>query len=357
MKFHLSPEQDALQDTIARTIGRVCSPRRRREFLDSGSDHDGTLWRALMDAGLGGLLIPEKWGGTGLGLETAALALEVVGKAGAPGPYLGHLLAGWAVAQSENEDLQSDWLPKLATGEVIGAIALDGWLPSPSRLSMSDGRLNGEIRLVPGAGLADVLVVGTPERLAFLTRGRGVTTTPVEGSDLTRRCWHLALDATPAAIVENGDTAARLFDAALVLIAADALGGAEQCLEMSVSHALQRKQFGQLIGQFQAIKHQLANMALDVEPARALVWYAAYAWDLGLPDARRAAAHAKAHLTDRFVSVSRAAVQIHGGIGYTWEHDLHLWFRRALFDCAYLGTPSIHWQRVAEIAGWAMAKA
>src|SRR6202012_2509545 len=145
---------------------------------------------------------------------------------------------------------------------------------------------------------------------------------------------------------------AAIYDAALVLMAADALGGAQYCADLSVGYAKEREQFGQPIGRRQALKHQLATMALEVEPARALMWYAGYAWDAGQPDAPRAVAMAKAHIADRFVSVARAAIAAHGGIGYTWEYGLSGWFRRSLFDRAYLGSPSLHRARAAELAGW-----
>jgi alkylation response protein AidB-like acyl-CoA dehydrogenase len=352
VKFHLSPEQEALQETVLRTIERVCPPKRRRELLEAGTDDDPATWGALMDAGLGGLLIPEEYGGTDLGLEFAALALEIVGKTATPGPYLGHLLAGWAISQSADDALKARWLPKLATGEAVAAVALDGWTPDTWRLEASGGTLTGEIKLVPGAGQAAVLVVGVQGGLAIVETAAGVETAAVDGADRTRRLWTVTFSGAPAQLVAFNEIGQRLVDAGLVLMAADALGGAEQCLEMSVEYAKQREQFGVVIGQFQALKHQLANMALEVEPARALVWYAAYAWDLHLPDSTRVAAHAKAHLCDRFVSVARAAVQAHGGIGYTWEYDLQIWFRRSLFDRAYLGAPSLHRERVAELAGW-----
>ncbi|MDB5425401.1 MAG: hypothetical protein JWQ29_2817 [Phenylobacterium sp.] len=352
MKFHLSPDQEALQDTVLRTIERVCPPARRRELLEAGTDHDPASWTALMDAGLGGLLIPEDFGGTALGLEAAALALEVVGRTATPGPYLGHLLAGWAIAQSDDDALKSDWLPKLATGEAIGAVALDAWTPDAWRLEATAGKLSGEVGLVPGAAQADVLIVGVQGGLAVVDATQGVTVAALEGIDPTRQLCKVTFAGAPAAFVASNSIGQRLVDAGLVLMAADALGGAEQCLTMSVAYAKQREQFGVVIGRFQALKHQLANMALEVEPARALVWYAAYAWDLSLPDASRVAAHAKAHLCDRFVSVARAAVQAHGGIGYTWDYDLQIWFKRSLFDRAFLGAPSLHRERAAALGGW-----
>lgn len=352
MKFHLSPEQEALQDSIAGTIARVCPPKRRRELMEAAVDDDPTVWRALMDIGLGGLMIPEAHGGMAWGLEAAALALEVLGKTATPGPFLGHLLAGWAIAQSDDETLKARWLPKLATGEVVGAIVLDGWSADDWRLEAAEGRLTGEIQLALGAGQAGVFVVGVQGGLAVVEADEACRAVAVEGADRTRRLWTLAFDGAPATMIADGAIGQRLVDAGLVLMAADALGGAEQCLEMSVEYARQREQFGVVIGRFQALKHQLANMALEVEPSRALVWYAAYAWDQALPDASWVAAHAKAHLADRFVSVARAAVQAHGGIGYTWDYDLQIWFRRSLHDRAWLGAPSYHRERAAMLAGW-----
>ena len=141
-------------------------------------------------------------------------------------------------------------------------------------------------------------------------------------------------------------------DAALVLLAADAFGGATRLVEMSVEYAKTREQFGVTIGHFQALKHQLANMAVDVEPARGLYWYAAHAQDHVPDQAERSAAIAKAHITDRYLQVARDAVEAHGGIGFTWECDVQIWFKRAMFDRAYLGSPALHRERSAQLAGW-----
>ena len=352
MKFHLSAEQEALQDSILRTVQRACPSERRRALLDAATDFDRGVWDALMEVGLGGLLIPEEHGGVELGLEEAALAFETLGQQATPGPYMGHVLAGWALAQSDDEALKSKWLARLAGGEAVAAVALEGWTPEDWRLELKDGRITGQIGLVPGADQADLLIIGVSGGLAIVEKGAEVAIEPINGSDLTRRLWRVNLSDAPATLIPSNSLGQRLVDAALVLIAAGALGGAEQCLTMSVGYAKQREQFGVVIGQFQGLKHQLANMALEVEPARALVWYAAYAWDLVLPDSSRVAAHAKAHLADRFVSVTRMAVQAHGGIGYTWDYDLQIWFRRSLFDRAFMGAPSLHRARVAEMAGW-----
>jgi alkylation response protein AidB-like acyl-CoA dehydrogenase len=346
VKFHLSEQQEQIQDSVRRTLESVCGPKRRREILDSNSDFDSATWKGLMEVGLGGLVLPEEFGGSGLDLVDAALAMERLGAHAAPGPFMGHILSGIAIAQSGDEELKKKWLPKLASGELVGAVAFgEGWRPE-----LWDGKL------APATGVekADIIVagVGGPSLVLVERSAAGVTINPIVSSDLTRRVASIGIDNASAPKIGGSKQAQRLFDAALVLLAADALGGAQTMLDMSVDYAKTREQFGVVIGQFQALKHQLANMALEVEPSRALVWYAAYAWDRELDDASRSAALSKAHLTDRFVSVARAAVQAHGGIGYTWEYDLQLWFKRSLFDRAYLGAPSLHRERAAELAGW-----
>ena len=202
-------------------------------------------------------------------------------------------------------------------------------------------RVSGVVKFVPSAPSAGVFLVGLAGgRLALVEAGEGVTVELHSSIDRTRRMAQVTFANAPAVLLDT-DVAA-VIDAGLVLTAADALGGAQKALDMSVAYAKERQQFGQPIGRFQGLKHQLATMALEVEPARALVWYAAYAFDAGLEDARRVAAIAKAHLTDRFVSVIRAAVAAHGGIGYTWEYDLSVWVRRSFYDRAFLGLSLIH---------------
>ncbi|HXQ45576.1 MAG TPA: acyl-CoA dehydrogenase family protein [Caulobacteraceae bacterium] len=355
MRFHLTDEQAALQETIRGAALDLCPPARRRDLLEATSDFDLPTWDGLMALGLGGLLVPEAFNGVGLGLEEAALAAEALGETATPGPFIGHLLATYALAQSDRASLKGRWLPHLAAGAVATtALGGDGQ-PGSWTAQMGDASLSGEIPFVMGADKAEVFVVGlSGGGLALVEADAAVSREPVTGTDLTRRLWRVRFDKAPATIIAGpGDSSVqRVADAALVLLAADALGGAEQCLAMTVDYAKQREQFGVVIGQFQALKHQLANMALEIEPARALVWYAAYALDQRLPDASRAAAHAKAHLADRFTSITRAATQAHGGIGYTWDYDLQIWFRRSLFDRAYLGSPSLHRERIAEMSGW-----
>ncbi len=309
-----------------------------------------------MALGLGGLAIPEVYGGSGLGLLDAALAVEVLGQGAAPGPLAWHLLTGIAVARSANAKARDAYLPDLASGETVATVAFGGdWLPGGWTLGLEDGVVSGAVKFSPSAEAASLYLVGLAGGgLALVEAGEGVVATAVKSTDRTRRLGSLTFDKAKAVVLfEPGDPeVGHIFDAGLVLVAADALGGAQYCVDLSVDYAKTREQFGQPIGQFQALKHQLANMALEVEPARAMLWYAAYAYDAGLAEAPRVAALTKAHICDRFVGITRAAIAAHGGIGYTWDYGLNDWFRRSIFDRAVLGSPAVHRDRAAALAGW-----
>jgi alkylation response protein AidB-like acyl-CoA dehydrogenase len=238
----------------------------------------------------------------------------------------------------------------LAVGEADGSFEPEAW-----SARVEKGRLHGEKAWVPFGAVADLLVVGTQGgRLALIERSApGVEVAPVDGLDRTRPLASLRFVDAPCDVLPGGVAAAgRVRDAGLVLLAADAFGAAEKLLEMTLAYARMREQFGQPIAQFQSVKHQLADLATEIEPMRALVWYAAHAQDHVRDDAERSAAIAKAHITDRAVDVARAAVELHGGIGFTWECDVQIWMKRALFDRALLGSPEMHRERQAALGGW-----
>lgn len=358
MNFDITEEQRLLQETIAQVLANECPLPRLREIFEGDKGHDPALWKSLVEMGLAGLIIPEEFGGAGLELLDLALATETLAHGGAPGPFLGHALASLAIAEGGSADQKSKWLPRLATGDAIGSIALDeeggAWQPDEWNLA-AGAALSGRKLHVPCAELADVFVVGVAEGgLALVEReASGVAISPFDGVDRARRIATVDFDGAPCETLPQGAAAARrVRDAGLVLLAADAFGTGSRLVEMSVEYAKVREQFGVTIGHFQALKHQLANMAVSMEPNRALYWYAAHAFDHVPEESERIAAIAKAHITDTAMQVARDAVEAHGGIGFTWECDVHLWFKRAMFDRAFLGTPSVHRERSAQLAGW-----
>jgi len=357
MDFGLSEEQQMLQETVRGFVENECPVPRLREIFDGESDFDETLWRGLAEMGIAGLLVPEQWGGAGMEMLELALVAEVLGAGAVPSPFFGHSLATLAISLGGSDAQKEKWLPDLADGSRLATVALgespEGWDPSDWKARVTDGVLSGAKSYVTSADVADWIVVGIADGgLAVVARdAAGVKIEPVGSVDRTQRSWRVRFE-NAAAEVLAGPVADRVRDAGLILLAADAFGGAWRLVEMSVEYAKTREQFGRKIAEFQAVKHQLADMAIEVEPARALFWYAAHAFDQLPDEAEHAAAIAKAHITDHFVQVSRDAVEIFGGIGLTWECEVHMWLKRALFDRTYLGLPSIHRERCAQLSGW-----
>jgi len=362
MDFGLSEDQVLLKETVRRYLGSECPTTRVRAIMESESGHDAALWQGLADLGVPGLAIPTAHGGAGLELLDLALAAEELGRACTPGPFLGCAMASAAFLASEDSDAKARWLPAVASGRAIVTVALgeEGgvWDAAALTTRARDGRLTGRKLLVPAAAVADAILVaaqdGDGPGLWLVERGApGLEVAALRGTDMTRRVAAVTLGDAPGVVVAGGRRAIdRARDAGLVLLAADAYGGARRCLDMTVEYALTREQFGQPIGGFQGVKHQLADLATELEPALSLWWYAAHAYDHIPERLERHAALAKAHLTDLYDRAARVATELHGGIGFTWEYDLHLWFRRAVFDRAFLGDAELHRLRAADLAGW-----
>jgi alkylation response protein AidB-like acyl-CoA dehydrogenase len=357
MHFGLTEEQELLQQTVRQFVERDCAPSVMRSVYEGDAGRGHALWRSLVEIGIAGLIADEQHGGAGLELLDLALVAEELGRGAVPVPFLGHVLATLAVARGGSEAQKDRWLSRLAAGDVRGTIALGEagghWEPAEWTPSVSGDRVTGIKDFVPDGHGADLLVVGTAGGVLVLVDSTdgAVRVETARGVDRTRPIDVVHLDGARCDPLAQ-ETAVHVRDAALVLLSADAFGVADRLITMSVDYANTRTQFGQPVGQFQALKHQLANMALAVHPTRSLWWYAAHAFDHVRHDATRAAALAKAHITDRAMEVARDAVEAHGGIGFTWECDVHIWFKRAMFDRLFLGTPEKHRERTAALGGW-----
>lgn len=359
MDFDLTEEQYLLGETVRRFYEAEAPTTRLLELYDADAGLDRALWNRSAELGLAGLLVPEQYGGVGLAMLELAVASDAMGYCAAPGPLLGHSLLTLALTLGGSGEQKARWLPGLASGELVGSVAFgeegDAWQPEQWRLAVSDGRLSGTKKNVLFPLDADLFLVGVEGgRLAVVeSDAPGVSTQDWDGVDRTRRIGGLGLDESPCALLPcDSDVAERVRDAGLVFLAADAYGGAHRSVRLTVDYANEREQFGKTIAHFQGVKHQIADAAAEVEPARALVWYAAYAFDHRPEEAPRLAALAKAHLADRYVNASRTMVMLHGGIGYTWEFHCQFWLKRAMFDRNYLGSPSVHRERAAVLAGW-----
>jgi alkylation response protein AidB-like acyl-CoA dehydrogenase len=356
MDFSLTEEQELLQQTVRGFVAKECPPQKVRAIFDGERQAALALWKGLAEMGIAGLAVPERHGGAGLELLELALVAEELGRGAVPVPFLGHALATLALAQGGSAAQQANWLPRLAAGDARASVALAEsdarWLPEQWSAELENGRVHGSKQFVPEAEGAELFVVGCRGGgLALVEAGAGVRVAPEPTLDRGRPLATLEFEGAAAEPLVVG-AAARLVDAGCVLLAADAFGAAHQLVRMTAAYVQARQQFGQKLAQFQAVKHQLANMALDVDPTRGLWWYAAHAFDHAPEGAARAAALAKAHITERAQQVARDAVEAHGGIGFTWESDVHIWFKRVMFDRLWLGVPALHRERFAALEGW-----
>ncbi len=357
MYFDLSDDQVSFQEALQKTLEQECDVLKLAQIFDSESGFDQHLWQCLLDFGLAGMMIPEEFGGSGLELIDLALMMEVAGYYGCPGPLLGQVTVAAAIAMAGNAEQKAKWLPRLASGDALATFAFNeagqGWQPEDWSLP-GGAELSGQKNNVLCADLADLFLVGCQDgQLLLVERQGAIGLSELNVADRTRRLWNVNFNQAKAEpLCADICVASRVRDMILVLLAADAFGGASRALDLTVEYVRTREQFGRPIGSFQALKHQLANMAVSLEPSRGLYWYAAHAYDRVPEDAERMAAMAKAHLSDVFMQLARDAVEAHGGMGYTWEYPLQMWFKRAMFDRAVMGAPDLHRARAADLANW-----
>jgi alkylation response protein AidB-like acyl-CoA dehydrogenase len=352
VRFGLTEEQQLLQETVRGFVARECPPPRLRELFDAGAGHDPALWKGLAEMGVTGLIVPESYGGAGLELLELALVME----AGAvPTPIVGHALACLAIQLAGSDAQRARWLPDLASGARIATVAWaergDAWDPESWGVAFEAGALHGAKRHVAHAALANLIVVGARGgRFAVVERGApGMRAEDERGADRTRPIAELSFAATPAEPLGDAPAdAARVRDAALVLLAADAFGAAWQLVRTTTEYAKTRQQFGKPIGIYQAVSHRVADMLVLTESSKSATYYSAWAVEADAPDRALAASMAKAYVSDAYRKVTGDGIQVHGGIGFTWEHDVQLYFKRAKSSEVTLGDATYHRELVAQ---------
>ena len=347
MEFALSQDQHMMQDSLRKALAERSTQARVRAVVDGAHAMDAQVWATLRELGIPALLVPEEYGGLGLTLLDAAIAAEELGRAVAPAPFLGSaVLAPLALREAGSAEQQAAWLPRIASGDAIVGVALTEALSGArdgAGVRLENGRLSGSALFVIDGAQADGYLVAERGGAMLLVdaQAQGLQRQRLHAVDGTRPTVALQFDQVPAQALPGASAAtlARLRDAAWTMLAADVLGAGWAMIERAVGYAKERRQFGRLIGSFQAVKHLCAEMATELEPARGLVWYAAHAFDAMPGEAPLYAAHAKALAGEAGRFVARTSTEVHGGIGITDELGLHHWFKRIEFDRMLYGSP------------------
>ncbi|MGD3109136.1 acyl-CoA dehydrogenase family protein [Streptomyces sp. YGL11-2] len=361
-----SDEEEALRAAVRALLADRCDPATVLAGVESGRPYDAELWRALaVDIGTAGLLVPEKLGGQGASAREAAVVLEELGRAVAPVPYLTSAVVAVSalLGCDPSQEAVAGPLAALAEGSGTGALAVPlpaapGGSAPPTVRADAAGALTGRVGSVADAAGAGLLLVPAegpdgPALYAVDAAAPGVRAEAVTPLDLTRPLAHLTFDRAPGRLLATGDRARAAVDRALLtgagLLASEQLGIAEWCLTETVRHTAERTQFGRPVGSFQALKHRMAALWLEVGSARAAARNAAGALASGSSDAPVAVAVAQAYCAPVAVHAAEECIQLHGGIGMTWEHPAHLFLKRAKSDELALGTPGRHRDALAAL--------
>ncbi len=347
MNFDFSEDQKLLADQVQRFLSEQCDSTVVRQVLDSSPRYDTNVWQGLAEMGLIGTAVSDSYGGTGAGYLELCLVAQQIGAHLAPVPFGSTVyLVTEALLAFGSEAQKQAWLPRICSGEVKGAMALVESMQqvSPDQIScrVGDGKLNGSKLIVTDGACADLYVVLAQDEDGlglYLAERAQVQVESVDSVDLTRDTAALTFTNTPVErLCADADAAlTALFDRAAVLYAFEQLGGAQAALDMAVNYANERFAFGRAIGSFQAIKHMLADMYVSMKLAESNCYYAAWALANDAPDLPLAAATARVAATQAFQLCAKDNIQVHGGMGFTWEFDCHLYYRRSNFLALELG--------------------
>jgi alkylation response protein AidB-like acyl-CoA dehydrogenase len=370
MNFAFSEEQEELRRSVRRFLEDKSPMTEVRRLMETDAGYDAAVWDQMANQlGLQAMAIPEEYGGAGFGYGELTVVFEETGAALLCAPLFSSVaLAANTLLATGDEDAKHDLLPGIASGETVATLALtedngrwdlDGVTLVASE-SGGEWRLDGHKMFVLDGVTATLILVAsrTPRGVSlFAVSGDapGLTRTSLPTMDQTRKQARLEFSSTPARLIgEEGDASpvlGRALDLAVIALAAEQVGGAQRCLDMAVEYAKTRIQFGRPIGSFQAIKHKCADMLLEVESAKSAAYYAGWAAADGSDEVPVVASLAKSYCSEAYFHAAAENIQIHGGIGFTWEHDAHLYFKRAKSSELLFGDPSYHRELLAQRIG------
>ena len=365
MQFGLNENQEFLKNSARKFFAGECPSAEMRRLAETDTAYDATLWTKLAEQGYTGIIFPEVYGGVGLGKVELMLLMEEAGRALLPGPFFSTVvLAGSVLDAVGTPGHKKKYLDPICKGEVRSTVAIleagASWNLGDVRLSATNGKLTGEKLFVSDAAVADFLIVVAGNGVFVVdSKARGLKITRMSGMDLTRKLYTVEFSNTPAEELGSNLNLPRAFDIATAALAAELVGGMQRTLDITVEYAKTRKQFGKPIGIFQAVQHQCADMYLETESSRSAVYYAGWALEENSPDAAVAVSIAKMYCSDAARTVGNRGIQIHGGMGFTWENDLQLYYRRAKASETAFGDATFHRERIASMvidSGKASAK-
>ena len=355
MEFGLSESQEFLKGGARQFFAGECPSVEMRRLMETDTAYDAALWSNITEQGYTGIIFPEAYGGVGLGKVELMLLMEEAGRALLPGPFFSTVvLAGSVLEAVGTAAYKNKYLAPICRGEVRATVAFveagASWDLRDVQLSAPNGKLTGEKLFVTDAAIADfILVVARDGVFAVDSKARGLRISPMSSMDLTRKLYGVEFTNTPAEKVGAITDLPSAFDIATAALAAELVGGMQRTLDITVEYAKTRKQFGKPIGMFQAVQHQCADMYLETESSRSAVYYAGWALQENSPDAATAVSIAKMYASDAARTVGNRGIQIHGGMGFTWENDLHLYYRRAKASETAFGDATFHRERIARL--------
>jgi alkylation response protein AidB-like acyl-CoA dehydrogenase len=355
MQFGLSESQQILKDTARKFFAGESPIAAVRKAMETDTAYDAALWTKLAEQGFTGIITPEEYGGMGLGKVELVLLMEEAGYALLPGPFFSTVaLAGSVIDACATPEQKKKYLERIASGQARATVALveaaGSWDPDALKISASLGKLNGTKLFVTDAAVADfIVVVARDEIFVVDAKAPGLQIEPMKGMDLARKIYAVEFKNTPAEKLGDPSGLAGALDVATAALCAEMTGGMQRTLELTVAYAKTRKQFGKPIGIFQAVQHLCADMYLETESSRSATYYAAWALEENVPDAAAAVSVAKMYASDASRNVGNRGIQVHGGMGFTWENDIHLYYRRAKASETMLGDAAFHRERIARM--------
>jgi len=353
MQFGLSDSQQLLKDNARKFFAAECPMAQVRRLMETDTAYDAALWSKMAEQGFTGIIFPEEYDGAGLGKVELILLMEEMGRALVPGPFFSSVvLAGALLDATGSPEQKKKYLAPVCRGEARSTAAIleagANWDLASLQISASKGKLTGEKLFVPDAAVADSIIVIARDGVFIVDADApGIEITPMTGMDFTRKLYAVQFAGTPAEKLGAPSGLAKALDIATAALSAEMVGGMQRTLEITVEYAKTRKQFGKPIGVFQAVQHQCADMYLETESSRSAAYYAGWALEEHAPDAAVAVSIAKMYASDACRTVGNRGIQVHGGMGFTWENDLHLYYRRAKASETMFGDATFHRERIA----------